>query len=207
MWVYFVAGYLFVGLAVAASSRGRKLIWEGARDLRPSSNPLVQRKSLPLWKVVTFYVLISGVAIVLWPLFLIEMAKQVRESRPENIREFGRRTRAQEVPTGWLTNRVTVEETEAKHMSDLGVGEGVSESTRRARLEFARSRSIPVTGKLIHFGFLHCEWWEMVGSMQKGDELWEYRSSDHSWEHLAGRAGIALVRRGEVVDAITAAMS
>ena len=92
-------------------------------------------------------------------------------------------------------------------MSDLGLGEGVSESVRRARLEFARSRSIPVTGKPIPFGFLHCEWREMVGSMREGDELWEYRSPEHFWEHLAGRAGIALVRKGEVVDAITTALN
>ena len=207
MWVYLAAAYLLVGLAVAASSRGRKLIWEGGGDLRPSSNPLVPRRSYPPWKVAAFYALASGVAIVLWPLLLKEIAKQARESRPENIRGFGRRMRAREVPKGWLRNRITVEEAEAKHMSDLGLGEGVSESTRRARLGFARSRSIPVTGKPIPFGFLYCEWREMVGSMQEGDELWEYRSSEHSWEHLAGRAGIALIRRGEVVDAITTAMN
>ena len=71
-------------------------------------------------------------------------------------------------------------------MSDLGLGEGVNESVRRARLEFARRRSMPVTGKPIPFGCWHCEWREMVGSMQAGDELWEYRSSEHSWKHLGG---------------------
>jgi len=47
----------------------------------------------------------------------------------------------------------------------------------------------------------------MVGSMQEGDELRKYSSSEHSWEHLAGRAGIALVRKGEVVDAITTVLN
>lgn len=44
------------------------------------------------------------------------------------------------------------------------------------------------------------EWqWEFRGRMQEGDELWEFDSPAHFWEHLAGRAGIALVRNGEVV--------
>jgi len=145
--------------------------------------------------------------ILLWPLLLVEIVKEARKNTPENIREFGRKLRAQEVGKGWLRNRITVEEAEAKHMSDLGLGDNVSETVRRARLEFARSRGVPVTGKPIPFGLLYCEWREMVRSMQAGDELWEYRSSEHSWKHMAGRAGIALVRRGEVVDAITMSMN
>jgi hypothetical protein len=109
-----------------------------------------------------------GLVVVLWPLLVKEIAKQVRESRPEYIRELGRRSRAEEVSKEWLRNRITVAEAEAK----LGGG-----------------------------------WREMVASTQAGDELWEYCSSEHSWEHLAGRAGIALVRKGEVVDAITTVMN
>ena len=207
MWLYLACGYLLAGAALAASSRGRKLIWEAGRDLRPSANPLAPRRSYPVWKVAAFYVLVTGAAVVLWPLFVKEIAKRARESRPENIREFGRRSRAAEVPKGWLRNRITVAEAEAKHMVDLGLGGEGNEQTRRARLEFARSRGVPVTGGPIRFGFMNREWAELVASVQDGDELWEYCSSEHSWEHLAGRAGIALVRRGEVVDTITTAMN
>ncbi len=42
-------------------------------------------------------------------------------------------------------------------------------------------------------------WWEFQERMQEGDELWEFESPKHFWDHLAGRAGIALVRNGEVV--------
>jgi len=207
MWVYVIGGYLVAGVGTVASGPGRKLIWAAGWDLRLSSNPFSQRKKLAQWKVVTIYILFFVTGILLWPLLLVEIVKEARKNTPESIREFGRRSRAQEVGKGWLRNRITVEEAEAKHMSDLGLGEGVSESVRRARLEFARSRSIPVTGKPIPFGFLHCEWREMVGSMREGDELWEYRSPEHFWEHLAGRAGIALVRKGEVVDAIATALN
>jgi hypothetical protein len=129
---------------------------------------------------------------------------------PEDIREFGRRARAQEVHKSWLKNRISVDEAETKHLVDLGLRDDTSEAGRRlqaARLELARSRSIPLTGNPVPFGFLHPEWREMVASMQEGDELWEYCSSEHSWQHLAGRAGIALIRKGEVVDAITTALS
>jgi hypothetical protein len=33
------------------------------------------------------------------------------------------------------------------------------------------------------------------------DEIWEFSSSLESWQHLAGRAGVALVRDGTVIDA------
>ena len=43
--------------------------------------------------------------------------------------------------------------------------------------------------------------------VQEGDEVWEFNSPAHFWEHLAGRAGIALVRNGEVVDSIITSMN
>jgi hypothetical protein len=52
------------------------------------------------------------------------------------------------------------------------------------------------------FGFQNGEWLEFIAKMQDGDELWTFTSSDESWEHLCGCAGIALVRRGEIVDSI-----
>jgi hypothetical protein len=44
------------------------------------------------------------------------------------------------------------------------------------------------------------EWqWEFRNKVQEGDEFWEFNSPEHFWKHLAGRAGIALVRDGEIV--------
>lgn len=39
------------------------------------------------------------------------------------------------------------------------------------------------------------------------DEVWQFSSSPDSWEHLAGRAGLALVRERTVVDAYVTLMS
>jgi hypothetical protein len=32
------------------------------------------------------------------------------------------------------------------------------------------------------------------------DEIWRFRSSDDSWQHLAGIEGVALVRKGTVIN-------
>jgi len=57
------------------------------------------------------------------------------------------------------------------------------------------------------FGFQNGVWRELIAGMREGDELWEYSSPDHFWKHYAGRAGIAVVRNGEIVDSITTEMN
>ena len=59
----------------------------------------------------------------------------------------------------------------------------------------------------VAFGFLNGRWRALVSKMQDADELWTFSSSDESWVHLGGRAGIALVRRGEIVDSIVTEMN
>jgi hypothetical protein len=51
------------------------------------------------------------------------------------------------------------------------------------------------------------DWRTLVAAMRPGDDLWEYRSSPESWQHVAGRAGYAVVREGEVVDGILTMMN
>jgi hypothetical protein len=43
--------------------------------------------------------------------------------------------------------------------------------------------------------------------MEPGDELWAFSSPPETWQHLCGRAGIALVRNGEVIEAMTTMMN
>ncbi len=85
----------------------------------------------------------------------------------------------------WLESRITVEEAEATHL-----------------VEHERLGPAPVP-----FGFQNDCWREMVSMMTEGDELWEFCSPPESWEHLAGRAGIALVRDGEIVESIVTMMN
>jgi hypothetical protein len=128
----------------------------------------------------------------------------------DEIRETNRRSRIERIGKGWLRNRVTVEEAEAKHLVDFSLGDDKSEAARRlhaGRLNLARARGVHLDGKSVPFGFANLQWREMVTSMQEGDELWEFASSAHSWQQLAGRAGIALVRHGEIFDCIVTSIS
>jgi hypothetical protein len=50
-------------------------------------------------------------------------------------------------------------------------------------------------------------WGEMLDAMQEGDELWEFSSPHHFWDQLAGRAEVALVRNGEIVDCIVTSVN
>ncbi len=85
----------------------------------------------------------------------------------------------------WLQKRVTVAEAEAANM-----------------VESDRLGPDPVP-----FGFQNNEWRALLAQMQEGDELWEFCSSWESWQNLAGRAGIALVRNGEVVASVDTMMN
>lgn len=50
-------------------------------------------------------------------------------------------------------------------------------------------------------------WWEeqaaafavQLKRLRDGDEVWEFRSPQHTWEHLAGRQGLCVLRGSEVL--------
>jgi len=52
------------------------------------------------------------------------------------------------------------------------------------------------------FGALNAKWEALKADMQPNDELWTFSSPPRTWEDLAGRAGIALVRDGQAIDVI-----
>jgi hypothetical protein len=85
----------------------------------------------------------------------------------------------------WLQKRLTVAEAEASYM------------VKDDRLGPA---AVP-------FGFQNDKWRALRAEMQEGDELWEFTSPPESWANLGGRAGIALVRDGEVVRTLVTRMN
>lgn len=88
-------------------------------------------------------------------------------------------------PQEWDTRRLSAEEAEAEHMV----------SNRRLG-----PRPVP-------FGFQNDRWKALLARMVEGDELWEFSTPREDWHALAGRAGIALVRQGRIVDEIITLMS
>lgn len=85
----------------------------------------------------------------------------------------------------WLQKRVTVAEAEAAHM-----------------VQSDRLGPDPIP-----FGFQNERWHSLLAQMQEGDELWEYCNSRESWANMAGRAGIALVRKRAVITSIVTRMN
>jgi hypothetical protein len=86
---------------------------------------------------------------------------------------------------GWLRQKLTVEEAEAQN----------TVTNHRLGPE-------PVP-----FGFDNAAWKNVIAQIQPGDELWQFASDAQSWRDLAGRAGISLVRNGEVVTSIVTMMN
>ncbi len=72
-----------------------------------------------------------------------------------------------------------------------------------AEVEAAHMVSNPALGPdPVPFGFLNDRWRALRARVQPGDEVREFCSSRESWQHLAGRAGIALVRDGRAVASL-----
>jgi hypothetical protein len=93
------------------------------------------------------------------------------------------------IPKEWLQKEITVAEAEAAYP-------GITDD---------RVKNFPDAAK--PFGFRHAEWEALKTHMQPGDQLWTFMSPPKSWEDLAGRSGIALVRNGAPIEVIIGAMN
>jgi hypothetical protein len=85
----------------------------------------------------------------------------------------------------WLQEQTTVEDAEREHLvTDERLGPN------------------PVP-----FGFVNSLWLSFKEQIRRDDQIWKFSSPDQSWEHLAGREGLCLVRDGEVVTSIVTKMN
>ncbi len=138
----------------------------------------INGEEVPVVKIVLLRIILSGALIIIYPLMLFSEFKE-RKARKNEFEEY-------EIPPesnqSWLQSEITKEEAEAGHM-------------------------VEIEGRKVPFGHMSLVWSRLLDKMQDGDKLYEFRSSDHSWEHLAGRQGIALVRDGEIVADIITVMN
>ena len=61
--------------------------------------------------------------------------------------------------------------------------------------------------KPVPFGVINSRWETLKATMRPGDELWEFESPGESWEKLAGRAGLCIMREGQIIDAVITRMN
>ena len=92
-------------------------------------------------------------------------------------------------PMEWLDRKISVSQAEAENP-------GIDDE-RVARFPEAASA----------FGFQHGRWTASKADLKPGDELWTFASPPEAWQHLAGRAGIALVRSGKIVQTFVTRMN
>lgn len=106
-----------------------------------------------------------------------------------NCPEFGalvRRTAYCDLVRSWLHgNSMSVDEFERQL--------GSNQNENRKRLE--------------SFGLGSKQWQLIKKKMQPGDQLYKFRSPPETWANMAGRAGIALVRDGNVIDTLVTALN
>jgi hypothetical protein len=83
------------------------------------------------------------------------------------------------------------------------------EYTRRIEDLDKHDRSAPdrVAALVKPFGYSNGKWEALKAGMQPGDELWTFMSPSSSWQALAGRAGIAVVRDGTVIATLLTMMN
>ncbi|MGO9008410.1 MAG: hypothetical protein ACLQIQ_20490 [Beijerinckiaceae bacterium] len=93
------------------------------------------------------------------------------------------------IPSSWLQEKISVAEAEAAHP-------GVNDERLSRHPELAKP-----------FGGLNRQWEALKSEMEPGDEIWTFSNPADYWEHLAGRAGVALVRHGKAVKTIVTLMN
>jgi hypothetical protein len=175
--VYIIV-YLLVGLVlVVVKSPVRKEVDEEIQKIKIQA--ITNNSSTPSYKLLLFRIILSAILIFVYPAWLIRWLKQQWALRKTVQAAYVPR---RESHITWLGNAITVEEAEGKHMVEM-------------------------SGNDVPFGYQNMAWKRLLGQMKKGDSLYEFRSPDDSWEMLAGREGVALVRDGEVIDDIVTLMN
>jgi hypothetical protein len=109
-----------------------------------------------------------------------EALRKEWEQREGGIREEEEDSTEDVIPKDWLRDKLSLEQAEA---DNTPAGGGVPFNKQNDR------------------------WERLKASLQAGDQVWAFSSSHKSWENLAGRAGVAVVRNGRVVDCIVTIMN
>jgi len=175
---YFIF-YLLIGLLlVIVKSPIRNLVDEAMGKLKV--NYLINNGcDVPIIKSIFFQTLVSVSLILIYPCMLYVELKGKYEMKKIIQKDS---CKEPESHISWLQNKISIQDAEAKNMADID-------------------------GCDIPFGYVYNQWKTLLSKMRDGDELHEFCSSDESWDFLAGREGIALVRNGEIITDIVTKMN
>lgn len=82
------------------------------------------------------------------------------------------------IPKNWLVERISVQQAE-------------TDNSRNG----------------VPFGGQNDRWEKLKAALEPGDKIWTFSSPLESWEHLAGREGVAIVRKDRVVMSLVTFMN
>jgi hypothetical protein len=94
----------------------------------------------------------------------------------------------------------------AKFCGKFSPTDQVSGPVSIAEIERQEKATLPDMLKLrsdypqVPFGFMNAEWRAFKSVIRPGDKIVRYSTDRHSWQHLAGETGYALIRSGCVVE-------
>ena len=169
--------YLFIGLLLVIIKSPIRKLVD-SEIMKTELNSAINDEEVPAVKMVLFRITLSGALMIIYPLMLLSEFKERRATKKELVNyEIS--------PTSnksWLQNEISKEEAEVGHI-------------------------VEIDGRKVPFGYTNYVWCKLLEKIQDGDRLYEFKSSDDSWQHLAGRQGIALVRDGEIVADIVTRMN
>jgi hypothetical protein len=101
--------------------------------------------------------------------------KQDERKQDERKQDERKQDEEDRVPKSWLYERISLQQAEADNSN--------------------REGGVP-------FGEQNDRWERLKACLHEGDEIWAFCSPSESWEQLAGRAGLAVVRNGRVVKCL-----
>ena len=101
-----------------------------------------------------------------------------------------------------IVSTATLANPPAKDCGRFAPTDVVSVSMTIAEVEHQEMATLPQNLKIrpdyprAPFGFMNAEWKVFKSEARPGDKVVRYSTDKHSWQHLAGEAGVALIRSG-----------
>jgi hypothetical protein len=76
----------------------------------------------------------------------------------------------------------------------------IAEIERQEMASLSENLKIRSDYPKVPFGFMNAEWMAFKSMFRAGDKIVRYSTDKHSWQHLAGETGYALIRSGCVIE-------
>lgn len=176
--------YLFIGLVslIVKSPVSKAVeVAMGNELFRYRTRKLIYGEEIPQYKIKLYRLIFFMLALFFYPMIGYENIQKQKAAALKQSKPKAY-TPSFGFILSWTRKKVSVLEAENNHLETIG-------------------------DKQVPFGGNHSLWQILLSKMQDGDELWEYTSDDKSWEMMAGREGILLVRDEKIIDDILLRMN